>query len=104
MLALNSVAICGEIVDEATVMVNDKGQSTASGTVLISERGSTGQTFKIFCPVTAYGTQAERLAQARKGTTVGITGKLSWAKSRDGKGQLAVYVLQIESDEGDDRG
>jgi single-stranded DNA-binding protein len=100
MVSINNVSLLGEIASEIVTTRPDAGAPYVTCSVLVTETGSNGLSYKTFLPCLAFGKAAERLAELEKGTVVGIAGKLSWRAAKDGKaGHVAVVIRDIEIDD-----
>ena len=77
---LNSVCLVGTITEAGVkLLYRDNGTPEAKWTMLLEESGKDAATFKLFCPVVAYGAKAEDFAarfDARD--VISCSGKLAW--------------------------
>ena len=97
VLSMNVVGLVGRLAGMPTFAVNERGNPTAAASLLVVETGHNEVQFKTFIPLTAHGKTAERLGDLTDGDLIGVSGKLSWSKGRNGQnGRVEVFCLAIE--------
>jgi len=99
---LNSVCLVGKITDAGMKLYcREHGTPECRWTMLLEESGQDEATFKLFCPVVAYGAKAEAFAATLgAGDVISLSGKLGRHKPAATKkdpapvGRLVVSAWQ----------
>lgn len=97
MDSVNNVTLVGCLErDPSMRFVPASGMPSCTATLRCDEAGSSGQVFKLYVPLEAYGRTAEALSILTAGALVGVQGKLAWRKREgDEKGGLVVMVSRV---------
>jgi single-stranded DNA-binding protein len=101
---LNAVSLVGKVTENGVKLVyRENGTPEARWTMLLEKRGKDDATFKLFCPIVAYGARGEAFAASLEpGDLIALTGKLGWSKPQATKhdptpqGKLCVLAYQVE--------
>jgi single-stranded DNA-binding protein len=103
-VSLNVVTLVGRLTEASVKLAyRENGTPEARWTLMLQDMGKDGGTFKLFCPLVAYGAKAEECAERLEpGDLVTVQGKLGWhkppASKRDPEpvGKLTVLAWQVE--------
>jgi single-stranded DNA-binding protein len=100
MDSLNVVALTGTLErDPALRFDSNSGTARCSGTLRCEDLGASGNPFRLYVPLEAWGKTAETLGELRAGTLIAVQGKLCWRKYTtqhgEEKGTLAVLARQV---------
>ena len=97
MLSMNVVGLVGTLAGTPTYATNERGNTVASASLLVTDTGQNDMVFRTYISLTAHGKTAERLGDLADGDLVGVSGKLTWTKGRNGQsGRVEVFCLSLE--------
>lgn len=94
-MALNEVFLTGTLGQDPELQLGT-GTPCATARVCVEEVGPTGQVFKTWIPLEAWGKSAEPLAELHGGDLVLVRGKLRWRKSGEKQGMLVVSAWSVQ--------
>ena len=98
VLSVNTVVLVGRLAGMPTYSTNERGNATASASLLVTETGQNDVVFKTYIPLAAHGRAAERLADLSEGDVIGVSGKLSWTKGKNSApGRVEVFCFSVEA-------
>ena len=92
---LNHVTLTGTLEREPITRFQETGTQQVSFTLRVDEAGPSGQLFKLFVPVEAYGQAAEQAGDLTAGAVVLVAGKLKWTSYTDKTGQKRTSLCVL---------
>ncbi|HBS02732.1 MAG TPA: single-stranded DNA-binding protein [Firmicutes bacterium] len=97
---INSVVLVGRLTRDPELRKTNSGMSVASFTLAVDDsfRGQNGEKVTIFMPVSVWGKSADNVAKfTRKGSLVGVTGRLTQRKYVRRTDNVEVSVTEVSA-------
>lgn len=94
---MNSVNLIGRIATDFNKSVVGKDKTPKVFFVLAVDNGNKGNDNADFIPVNVFGNQAKSLVQyMKKGSHIGVSGRITSWRSKDGASHLEVTASRVE--------
>ena len=97
---INSVVLVGRLTRDPQLRKTNSGMSVASFTLAVDDsfRGPNGEKVTIFMPISVWGKSADNVAKfTRKGSLVGVTGRLTQRKYTRRTDNVEVSVTEVSA-------
>ena len=97
---INSDVLVGRLTRDPELRKTNSGSSVASFTLAVDDsfRGPNGEKITIFMPITVWGKSADNVAKfTRKGSLVGVTGRLTQRKYTRRTDNVEVSVTEVSA-------
>ena len=92
---LNHCTLTGTLERDPITRFQETGPQQVSFTLRVDEAGPSGQLFRLFVPVEAYGQAGEQAGELHAGAAVLVAGKLKWTACTDKTGQKRTSLCVL---------